>query len=233
MGGGGGKGGSSTPQIDPNAAKGVYDRWYERGTKGWKYNPEGENLPPEYMQYAATGYEAGRQYSEQQNMINSFSSAFAMPEMPAMPEGPSYEEQLAEQQKQYGINQRDELFAAYLDAANAAADYVNSEIADEMANAKLLGIDYEITDEQRQQRINNYFATVWGEGQQTQLENLMKEYGNPEGFTGWTVTRGDPTAYTKKKEGSETTVGASKGLKPIFLGDEEEGLGGTDNVLGI
>lgn len=238
MGGGGGKsGGGGGTQIQPDLAQGVYNRWYERGTKGWKYNPEGENLPAEYMQFAAQGYETGRQQQQQQQMLQSFQSAFAMPELPPLPEGPSYEEQLAEQQRQRGIQQRDELFSGYLDAASAAADYVNSEIAQEQANAKLLGIDYEITPDQRTQRINNYFATIWGEGQQTQLQNLMAEYGDPEGFSGWTVTRGDPTMYaaTADEQAQEKTVGTTKGLKPILLGDEEEtgALGGTTSILGV
>jgi len=237
MGGGSGKGGGGGTQIDPNAARDVYQRWYERGAQGWKYNPEGENLPPQYQQYAAEGYQTGLRDTQLQKQMSSMTSAFAMPELPTY-EGPTYEEQLAMQQEQYGIQQRDELFASYLDAATAAADYVNAEIQDEMAQAKLTGVDYEITDEQRQQRINNYFASIWGEGQQAQLENLISEYGKPEGFTEWTVVRGDPSAYlTAGAEGKEKSVATSKPLKPLkpdtLLTEEDDTLGGTTTVLGV
>jgi hypothetical protein len=138
------------------------------------------------------------------------------------------------QKEQMGVQERDQLFTQYMDAASAAADYVNAEIQDEMANAKLIGVDYDITDEQRQQRINNYFATIWGEGQQSQLQQLMDEYGSPKGFEGWTVQRGDPSAYAGAQEpGKEVSVGASKPLPPTLLTDEEETLGAGTTVLGV
>ena len=110
---------------------------------------------------------------------------------------------------------------------------MNAEIADEMAQAKLSGVDYDITDEQKQQRINNYFATIWGEGDQSRLESLIGEWGNPEGFEGFTVTRGDPSAYSTGTTGKEKTVAATKPIKPTILsGDEDTLLGGGATVLG-
>jgi len=230
MGGGGGKdGGGGPPPIDPKLAQSTYQDWYKKGSLGNPYHDPGV---PEYTQYAAQGYEAGRQARQQQEMLSQLQASFAMPEMP-MYEGPSYEEQLAEQKKQIGIQNRDELFASYLDAASAAADYVTSEIEAEQANANLLGIDYNIDNQQRQQRINNYFATIWGEGQQTQLESLINEYGAPEGFTGWTVQRGDPSFYQTTKPGEETTVGVTKGQKPMLLEEDEDVLGAESTVLGV
>jgi len=230
--GGGSKGGSSSgPSIDPTAARSTYQRWYDRGTQGWKFNPEGENLPPEYQAYAAQGYQAGQQEFQAQNMMNQFAAGFGMPEFP-MPEGPSYEEQMADQQRMMGEQNRDELFSQYMSTAGQAADYVNAEIADEMAQAKLSGVDYEINDEQKQQRINNYFATMWGEGDQSRLEALMGEWGNPEGFEGFTVVRGDPSAYSKGTQGKEKTVATSAPIKPSLLSTDEDILGGGATVLG-
>ncbi len=233
-GGGGGKGGGGGSSIDPNAARDVYSRWYDRGMQGSEYNPQGENLPNEYMQYAAQGYQTGLQDMKAKEQMRQMQSMFAMPALPEIPEGPSYEDQLAAQKEQYGIQQRDQLFSTYLDAANAAADFVNAEIEDEIANARLIGVDYNITDEQRQQRINDYFATLWGEGQQQQLEGYIKDYGTPEGFEGFTITRGNAENYANKtKPGEEKSVGSSKPLKPTILTDEEETLGAGTTVLGV
>jgi hypothetical protein len=112
---------------------------------------------------------------------------------------------------------------------------VNQQISDEMANARLLGIDYGLTDTQKQQRISDYFASVWGEGQQSQLEGLFDKWGKPKGFSGFTITRGD-AGNLKSDPASEKTVGTSKGTTPtkraVIGDDEEEILGKTGSVLG-
>ena len=158
--------------------------------------------------------------------------------------GPTYEEQLAEQERLQkeaeerqariaGENDRDSLYSAYMDAAGSATDYINSEIDREMSNAALLGIDYVMDDTMKSQRISDYFATVWGEGEQAQLEALIGKWGNPQGFSGFTVTRGDASKYAGK-EGEETEVGQSRGQKPkpTLVTDEEDTLGGQATLLG-
>lgn len=138
----------------------------------------------------------------------------------------------AERRRIEGENRRDSLYSNYLDAAGTATDYINQQVTQELSNARLLGIDYDITDEQKGARISDYFASIWGEGQQSQLEALMGEWGNPEGFTEWSVVRGD-AENIKPEEGEETAVGGGKGQKPTVLADdEEEGLGGTTVSLG-
>lgn len=174
----------------------------------------------------------------------SSGSGFHAPSMPHQPSGPSYADQMKAQQDEYvkqleeqrmaqGRRDRDSLFSGYMDAAGSAADYVNAEITKEQSNARLLGIDYAIDDAQKTARINDYFSTIWGEGEQTQLEAMMSEFGNPTGFTEFSVIRGDGGAYAGA-QGEETSKAASKGVKPNVVSDEEEDpLGGSASILGV
>jgi len=142
-------------------------------------------------------------------------------------------QQEADRRRIEGENRRDSLYSAYMDAAGAATDYVNSEIAREMSNAALIGVDYSLDDEMKSQRINDYFATIWGEGEQSSLEALMGEFGNPKGFGGFSITRGDGTKYAGT-EGGEESKAVSGGMRPTLATDEEEaGLGGAANILGV
>ena len=221
------------PSPDPKLSKEIYQKFYEVGLNDWRYEPEAINLPQEYYPYAEQGYQTGIRERQLQSMMESFQSSFALPEMPTY-EGPSYEEQLAMQQEQMGKQERDELYSGYLTAVEQATGYVNSQIEQEMANANLLGIDYDITDEQKRQRISDYFATIWGAGDQARLEELMGTYGNPEGFTDWLVIRGNPENIKGTKAKSEQ-VSATKGLKPkpTILTEEESTLGSPATVLGV
>ena len=145
-----------------------------------------------------------------------------------------YDARLEEQRVITGQNARDTSYAGYLDAAGIAADYVTGEIANERSNAALLGIDYDITDEQKSTRINDYFATLWGEGQQSEMENLFNEWGNPQGFGGFSVTRGNAETYAAKSQPAET-LATSKGLRPqtSLATEEDETLGAPSGALGV
>lgn len=130
-----------------------------------------------------------------------------------------------------GAVNRDDAYGAYLDAAGSATDYVNNEIDKQAANAALLGIDYEVNDEQKSQRINDYFASIWGEGDQAKLEGYMTDFGDPEGFDGFSVSRGDGSKY-EGTEGSETLVTSTKTKTggtstSSILTDDEDQLGAT------
>ena len=154
---------------------------------------------------------------------------FTMPSYAS--DGPSYEEQLEDAERIRAENERSALYTEYLDSAETAVDYVNQMIDDELAQAALYGEELSFTDEQKEARISNYFASIWGEGQQKRLETLIDEYGEPEGFEGFFLTRG--VADTDKKEGSETEVSKSKGQTPAtILADEEDALGGLATILG-
>lgn len=246
---GGGKGAPSTPAYNPAEGQAYLQRYPDVAQEGmdpythYQRHGQGEG------RYWGMGQQGGLSYP---GLIFPTDTGFFGGDWGMSGGGgggggsdmPSYEQQMADQQARLeaqeaerrrieGENQRDALYANYLDAAGTATDYINKEIADEVANAQLLGIDYSITDEQKSTRISDYFATVWGEGQQQQLEALMGEWGNPKGFTDWTVTRGDASVYGEE-QGAEETVGAGRGQKPrgVLEEDEEALLGGATAILG-
>ena len=224
----GGKSGQSSPSIDAGTAQSVYDRYYQRGSQGWGANA-GDNLAPEYGAYAQQGYLEGQRSQAMQG--------FEFPEFPEMPQmpaysGPSYEDMMAEQRKAQGIQERDTLYADYLSAADTATSYIASQIETEQSNANLLGIDYSITDEQRNERINNYFASICGAGEDERLKALMGEYGNPEGYKDLGILRGDASKVPGGIKGSEKTVGTSKGLKPTIATEDDQAILGAATVLG-
>lgn len=211
---------------------------------GADINAQGYDLSPSNL---TTGFQAGwadmqKQYDQQQQQQQMLMSMFNAPLQ--QQQGPSYEQQMADQQAEYdrrmaeqaqqqGIADTNSLYGDYLSAAGSAADYVNSEIAQQQANANLLGIDFSIDDVTKQTQINDYFASIWDEGKQANLENLMSQYGNPEGFEGFSVTRGDASKYAKKGEGAETLVSASSGQKPKTLLTDEESTLSQSGTLGV
>ena len=144
--------------------------------------------------------------------------------IPQAPSGPSAEEINAKAQeredkrlKTEGLNSRDSLYSEYLDAGGAATDYVNNLIKGEQANADLLGIEYNITDESKQARIDDQFASIWGEGAQTELEALFTEWGNPEGFEAFLYNRGDAGNSTTDTKDTKTDTTATTKTVPKTL----------------
>lgn len=239
---GGGKGGGGTDYSQQ-----AYDNAFNAAQRGQSYDAVKATFTGPNAQYGAAGL-AGFQAGG--GRMPGAGGMHEGPDYAALlhgagggaPEGPSYEEQMADQQAMYdqqladaeraqGIRDRDMLYSSYLDSANTAAEYIASEIAGEQSNAALLGIDYNITDEQKSQRINDYFATVWGAGDQARLEGLFGQWGNPTGFTGFTVTRGDASKYASQ-EGEETKVGETTGVRPTLATEDEETLGAPNTVLG-
>lgn len=134
-----------------------------------------------------------------------------------------------------GRRQRDALYNQRMDAASSAADFIGQQIKQEGDRARLLGLDYSVTDEQRQSRINDYFATMWGAGSESQLEKLMGEFGTPKGFEGFTTVRGDGGNVSGGAIGAEDVVGSTGGVRPqqtALTDQEDELLGGTATALG-
>jgi len=170
-----------------------------------------------------------------------FSAIFRhMPRMPRMPKMPDYtklyKEQQAAAEKAAGIRDRDTMYREYLSAADDAISFIDAQIGKEQATANLMGVDYDITDEERQQRISDYFASIWSEGHQSQLEELMKKWGNPTGFKEFTVVRGDPSNSGRDTgEMEKDTIATSQGQKPLpfQLIDEEDSIGKSKSKLNL
>ena len=154
--------------------------------------PQTNTNHPEYS-YWIQGYNdyinSQNTRSSTEELMSGMSEMFAPMEFPEIPEV-DYDKIIKEQQDTANISRRDTLFSGYMTAAESAVDYINQQIMEERSNAALLGIDYQLTDELKQQRINKYFDTLWGAGDELELDNLIKEYGNPTGFDGnWPIRR--------------------------------------------
>lgn len=78
------------------------------------------------------------------------------------------------------LSRLDAYWSARLDAAQRATSDVDSNIEIARNHALTLGLDYFISPEQRQERINNLFSEYWSEGDESELESLVTQYGNPE-----------------------------------------------------
>lgn len=176
-----------------NYAQRNYDAGYAAASRGEQIDLVGGASNPEY-QFWIDGW---NDYHKAQKTTNSVTELFSgMSEMfapikkPAQYKGPSAEEISKENKKNSDISRRNTLFSGYMTAAESAVDYINNQINEERANAALLGVDYQLTDELKQQRINKYFDTLWGAGDELELDNLIKKYGNPTGFDGnWAIRR--------------------------------------------
>lgn len=132
--------------------------------------------------------------------------------------------------REAGIKRRDQLFSERLTNASLATDYITNQLNEEASTARLMGVDFNVTDEQKASRISDYFATLWGEGSERELEALIKEWGAPEGFSGtWDIVRGNAKNFTDQtKPSTSTTIATGKGVPRLAtlatLDEEEEAL---------
>jgi hypothetical protein len=175
------------------------------------------------------------------------SGAFSVDSMmgPIMEMQRQYQEQQAAAQKAYEEEQErlrveqgkadaSTTYGNYLTAAESASTYILSQIAEEQSNAQLMGVDYEMNEEMQNQRISDYFATLWSEADQQKVEKLINEFGEPEGFDGYSVIRGNADNVKPNEEAKETPVSASEGIR--LVEEEEDNLRkplGTSITLGV
>jgi hypothetical protein len=156
--------------------------------------------------------------------------SFEMPDFSSMmPAQPDYAKINADAQakaeKTDGENQIRSLYSNKFAAADKATADVNKQVADEMAHAKTVGLDYSIDDTGKQQRINNTFADYWSEGDEQSLTALQGKYGNAG--MNWTlpIVRGVSTADAAKQKTAGDSAGSSltkaKGLGATSTTDED------------
>jgi hypothetical protein len=130
------------------------------------------------------------------------------------------QEALAAQQREaYLKNQRstrDSLYTDRMAAEEASIDYINNQIEKEKSNASLFGMKYEIKDEDKKTRINDYFASIWDASSDDKLKALLTEVGKPDNFVDFSLERGSGATIPKPQDSSQAeskVVGASKGAK--------------------
>lgn len=219
---GGGKGGGDT--VDPNTAQFWYDAHYNQGYDKQEFSTSSPDEPT-YGGYGRQGHAAGAAAKKQEDamaqMMESMraqqeaaAEAFASFGEPSsegtsptisapIATGPSYEEQVAQQ-----TADREAAKSAQLKYDSTLA--VDATIERERSNARLLGIDFAVTPEDRTRRINELIS-AGGPGQEE------------ETFTG--------DRQVDKAAGK--SVATSQGLTPSLLLTEalDENLGAA-NVLG-
>lgn len=133
------------------------------------------------------------------------------------------------------VARRDVLLGQRLGYEESAVGYINNLIRGEKSNADLFGIEYDMSDDIKQSRINNYFSTLWTEDQETELANLFDAIGRPEGFTDFVTRRGSGTFSNRQSYGRQT-LSRSRGMKtPEDFDNILTGympLGGVNSILG-
>jgi len=190
-----------------------YDRQVEGYNIGYTdYNP-GESFS-EYSNYIGTsnsnlaqGRLKGWQAAAAEAARGAGGGGFEMPDFSSMFEPVDYTSVLAQQkadaEKEAGIAQVRDLYSRKFDAAEKATAEVNQQIADEMGHAKVVGLDYTVDDATKQKRINDVFASYWGEGDDSTLTGLIGQWGDA-GYT-WDlpIKRGEAKKPTEKTEGAK------------------------------
>jgi hypothetical protein len=88
-------------------------------------------------------------------------------------------QQEAERRRTTNYAQIDDLWGARGSAVESAIADVDRAIRAEQDQAALVGLDYTMTDEQRQQRVSNLFAEYWSEENENRLLGLANQFGDP------------------------------------------------------
>ena len=158
----GGKSGSN-PQFAPASSAEDFD-YLDR------YPDVAESGMNPYYHYQAYGMNEGRTYGMSPSMPEfDFGSifealgeqqeaAYAQQEALAAEYAAQQQKALEEAERMQGLASLDQVFGTKLDAANKAVADVNTQISDEAAHASVKGLDFAISEEEKQTRINNMFA---------------------------------------------------------------------------
>lgn len=221
-----------------------WGEWSEWEEKVW--NPK-QGKYQNRRQRENTGYQQGEDYASRFPGVGRFQHEFQdwvadiveqLPEegipqlhMPSfafhMPEQPDYGAMFQEAQdkadKAQGIRDMNQYYEQRSGAANDAIAFIEADEGSRKSRAALMGVDYSITDDEKATKINDYFASIWSDANELRLNELMTEWGDPAGFTGFAIQRGEATA-AEPKEGSILTEAFSGGVRP-------GGGGGANRLL--
>lgn len=74
----------------------------------------------------------------------------------------------------------DTLWGDRMKAEEQAIVDIDAELAKEAQNARVLGVDYSISDADRMQRIQKKFGSFWDPSKEDQLSAYVRKWGNPE-----------------------------------------------------
>ena len=236
-------GGSGGGSARADAQQRSYNEGYSAFQSGQPVTATDTNHPLySYYQYGYSAAQAeARAAQQRQQSEQSMQAMMAMMARAQQEQAAQFQQQMRQAEvdraakeeaarREAGIKRRDTLFSERLTNASLATDYITQQLNEEASTARLMGVDFNVTDEQKAGRISDYFATLWGEGSERELESLIKEWGAPEGFSGtWDIVRGNAKNFTDQtKPDTSTTIATGKGVPRLAtlatLDDEEEAL---------
>jgi len=131
-----------------------------------------------------------------------------------------------DQERASGYGEIDNLYMSRLEAEETAMETVDQELINEESNARLRGVEFAVTEEQREARIQKRFEEFWGKEYEQRLGSLIQTWGRPEmkdeerlaveqgqAPVSWTPDRGlegfDYTAFS-----TEATTPAAQAVTP-------------------
>lgn len=151
------------------------------------------------------------------------------------------EEQQREAERQAAFAEIDELLAGRTEAEQAAIRQVDADITQQLDRSRLLGLDFNVPDDRRLERISNLFSELFPEEQDTRLTTLMSRFGGPDMsqaeraaieagdlrfFPEFAIQRtdrqGDLSADEVIAPGQRATPGGRSGRRRGLLDEEEE-----------
>jgi len=131
-----------------------------------------------------------------------------------------------------GRGLRDVAMEKYTSALGQAESFVDSQIAQERTNNRLMGVTYEATDEARSNRIGQALGDYgWGESQQTDFTELLDTWG----AAGYEQTATPIAGGVSSTPGQTDTGPAATGSTPAastIITEDEDTLGQTSALGG-
>ena len=196
--------------FDPNVSDEAYLQ---------RLGPSNSNL----NQGAMKGWQDARAAYNNRSEGGGF--VFEMPDFSSMYNQTNYAEiqaqQQAEAERRAALAQISDLYSRKFDAAEKATADINQQIADEMGHAQVVGLDYNIDDVTKQSRINNLFATYWGEGDDSTLTALTGQWGDAGYKWDLPIVRGTPAEKPGEKTPGDKAGAAVKAKAPKLKAEED------------
>jgi hypothetical protein len=188
-----------------------------------------------YAHYTEYGSGEGRSWGSPQEGFDWGAMFEGMSfEMPAMPDyAAMMAEQTAAAEKAAKIAEMDNYWAQKYDAANQAVADINTRLKTEASQAATYGLDYTLDETGKANQINNRFAELWSEENESSLQGLISQYGTTKKWTSGIVrgtpeTKGESTG--SKEAGGKVASEKPRGRKGGT--DDEDLLGGKKALLG-
>jgi len=127
-------------------------------------------------------------------------------------------------------NDRNKAISEYATALGSATDFVNENVNAERSNAALMGVEYNITQEVKDDRVGNALKDFgWDAAKQEGLQGLLGKWGQGDFEQKIFIGEGTEAGST---DSTGQPIGTGGGTKPgTYLTEEEDTLG-VSSLLG-